>query len=110
MQDRDRSLLDELDHSVRHRFGLAVEANNEACVYKKTGSVNLVDAVRNAPSCVLLLPHRHQRRSIRTLDADKDADEISAVQQRQELGIVGEIERCLRGELEWVVVGLELIG
>ena len=89
------------------RLLLAVEADDEARGHEKTGGVEPVDALGDAAPRVLLLAHRDQRRGVGTFDADEDADEIGALHQHQELGIVGEIERGFGGELERIVVRFE---
>ena len=66
-----------------------------------------MDALGDAAPRVLLLAHRDQRRGVGTLDADEDSDEIGALHQHQELGIVGEIERGFGGELERIVARFE---
>src|SRR5215469_4867383 len=105
--NRNRRFLDQLNHSFRHRLRLAIEADYEARGHKKTGGVDRVDAVRNVTPRVLLFTHRNKRRSVRALDADKDPYEIGTLQQQQELGVVGEIERGFGRELEWITLCFE---
>src|ERR1700736_481343 len=75
--DRDRRLLDKVDHVIRHRLLLAIEADDETRSDEEAGGVKLVDALCNAATGILLLAHCDQRRRIGTLYADEDADKIS---------------------------------
>src|SRR6516164_5450478 len=98
--NRDRRLLDQINHRIRCRLRFAVEADDEARGDEKTGGVDGVNALRNAATRVLLLAHRDQSSGIGTLDADKHTDEVGARHQLQQFRVVGEIDRCFRCELE----------
>ena len=63
-----------------------------------------MDAFVNAAPRILLLAHRDQRFGIRTFDADENGKEVGPLEHRQQIAIVGQIERSLGGEFERIIV------
>ena len=86
---------------------LGVEADNEPGGHENPGGIDLVNALGDAASRVLLFPRRNERIGIGAFDADKDREEIRLPQQIQQLVIVCEIDRCLGRELEGIAARLE---
>src|SRR5262245_58153886 len=69
--------------------------------------MDLVNALGDVASRVLLLPVGNERIGIRASDPDKDHEKIRLPQQVEQLVIVREIDRCLGREFERIGARLE---
>ena len=76
-------------------------------VTRHAGLVDLVYAVGDAAARILFLAHRVSVSVVRAFDADENGKKVGPLEHRQQLGIVGKIERSLGGEFERVIVLLD---
>ena len=86
--------------------GVGVEPQDDAGRDLKAVAVERRDRLEHRQRRVLILAHAFQRIEVRRFDADKDGDERRLAHQRQHVGLLGDIERRLAGEIERITVAL----
>ncbi len=98
--DRDRRILDTLDHASGDAALFTVEAHDEARIDENPGLVDRLDALLQAAPRVLLFLHQHEGVRIRAFDADEYGKEIGIGQAAQQVGIIREVDGRLGRKFE----------
>ena len=104
----DPGLPDELALGVEDRLVVVVEAEDHPAPDLHARVLDAVDLLEHrAPRAdVLELLGLAERRLVRALDADEDADDVGLDHQPHQLGVVGQVDRRLGEEGQRVTVPL----
>ena len=103
-QHRDVRKLDEI---LQPRLGVGrvgVEAENDAGRDFQAVVVERLDRFHHRDRVVVLLAHGLERIGLRRLDADEQAEEAGLAHQREDVRLLGDVERRLAGELHRIAV------